>query len=489
MNSSVRNNHSSLKRKRECLVNPQIVKSYRNFLTSGSPKRVLFYENSDWQDFPRETVLLVGGDFVNKQSISEIDFEGKKYFLDFVHTVCVDQETSLKKPLAWIDENDKHYFPQITLENCDNYGLDPNGSSESSAYSSNSEPKSVKDEEVISKNKRVKTENLPSFEKKVSRDAFKNMLLGSLGTLFEEKDIVEITKMPLEKERFEQEIENVKNLRGNANVKYAYFAASKEAILEISSGASLQISKPEKCPSFGIGAHLFPSNSAFDCVKNAEMDKEGIIRMILCRVILGKTEPLILNSKQFQPSNDDYDSGVDDVQSPNYYVIWDTDLETRVLPLIVISIKVPSKAKEWMGVKENKSDDLDIITNSDSPQSVLEERKFHEGAGLISAANNNKNGINNNINAPTSPWMPFSMLFASISTKVSSHAMDCINSHYDDYKRKKISRLELVKRLREIVGDKLLVSTILRLQHKLPPGAQVGVNGQNGALNSLMMHS
>lgn len=35
---------------------------------------------------------------------------------------------------------------------------------------------------------------------------------------------------------------------------------------------------------------------------------------------------------------------------------------------------------------------------------------------------------------PSSQWMPFAMLFASISTKASPHAMDCINAHYEDYK-------------------------------------------------------
>jgi RCD1-SRO-TAF4 (RST) plant domain len=35
---------------------------------------------------------------------------------------------------------------------------------------------------------------------------------------------------------------------------------------------------------------------------------------------------------------------------------------------------------------------------------------------------------------PSSPWMPFSMLFASISTKVSPRDMDCINAHYEDFK-------------------------------------------------------
>ena len=98
--------------------------------------------------------------------------------------------------------------------------------------------------------------------------------------------------------------------------------------------------------------------------------------------------------------------------------------------------------------------------------------------------------------APSSPWMPFSMLFAAISTKVSSENMDMVIGCYEEFKvrylalspdwsclfctitsclclhvciyqSKKISRAELVKKLRHVVGDRVLISTIMRLQDKV----------------------
>lgn len=101
--------------------------------------------------------------------------------------------------------------------------------------------------------------------------------------------------------------------------------------------------------------------------------------------------------------------------------------------------------------------------------------------------------------APSTPWMPFSMLFAAISTKVSAENMDMVNSCYEEFKvvyfvtifftefallfagvwclssfvlllcyqSKKISRVDLVKKLRHIVGDRMLISTIMRLQDKV----------------------
>lgn len=88
------------------------------------------------------------------------------------------------------------------------------------------------------------------------------------------------------------------------------------------------------------------------------------------------------------------------------------------------------------------------------------------------------------------------MLFAAISTKVSSQDMDLVNVYYEEFKvlislsafyhnltdnlvsyiiyvtffiyqRRKIDRIDLVKKLRQIIGDKLLISTIMRLQHKV----------------------
>ncbi|KAJ4805794.1 WWE protein-protein interaction domain protein family [Rhynchospora pubera] len=502
MNSSPPRNSSSFKRKRECLAsnNCQLLKSYQNFLSSGSPRRVLFYENKKWIDFPSETVILVSGDFKNKKSVTETTFRGQKLLLDFVHTLCVDQGTGFKKPIAWIDENEKHYFPEITSDICDDViGADydckaqPEKDSGSSAESSNSDPGCRKNEEVVSSGKKMKFAPFPANQSDVCIDfgVLKSILLRGLGPHFNDSDIIEISKLPvsnklghLRAEVFEQEVDKVKTLRGNANVRYAWFASTKNAVLEISSGGPLQIVQSEKCPSYGIGAHLVPANCSNTCATYAEMEG-GLIRMILCRVIMGNVEPLVLNSKQFQPTNDTFDGGVDNLQSPKYYVIWGNDLEKRILPEYVVTIKVPEKAKEWMGVKEDTLYDSGI-TSSGSPRSVLkQDRNFHPGMGFnVGVANRKRNGYNKRGSAPSSPWMPFSMLFASISTKVSPQAMDCINAHYEDFKRKKISREELVRWLRHIVGDKLLVSTIMRLQQKIPPMASNGThdNQEDGSV-------
>jgi hypothetical protein len=279
MDSSFSRNHLSFKRKRACSTdsNRQVLKSYENFLTSGSPKRVLFYENKQWIDFPTQTVILACGDFMNKKPVTETTFRGQQLLLDFVHTVCVDQETGSKKPLAWIDENEKQYFPEITPEVRDDIfgaNCEPKGQQESrsSAESSNSDPGCGKDEEVISSGKKMKAEQFSAIQSDrfIDSGVLKRILLRGLGPFFNESDIIEILKLPvsdksgrLRSEVFEQEVEKIKILRGDPHVKYAWLASTKDAVLEMLSGGSLQSFQSEKCPSYGIGAHLFPTNCSY----------------------------------------------------------------------------------------------------------------------------------------------------------------------------------------------------------------------------------
>lgn len=96
--------------------------------------------------------------------------------------------------------------------------------------------------------------------------------------------------------------------------------------------------------------------------------------------------------------------------------------------------------------------------------------------------------------------MPFSVLFAAISTKVPRSDMDLVIRYYEEFKvvivlflsfevsgcvqeyacgmltmvcflilkqKKRMSRSDLVTRMRQIVGDKILVSTIMRLHQKV----------------------
>lgn len=64
--------------------------------------------------------------------------------------------------------------------------------------------------------------------------------------------------------------------------------------------------------------------------------------MVLCRVILGNMEIVHHGSKQFHPSSESFDSGVDDPENPRHYVVWSMNINTHIYPEYVVSFKVPA---------------------------------------------------------------------------------------------------------------------------------------------------
>ena len=74
-------------------------------------------------------------------------------------------------------------------------------------------------------------------------------------------------------------------------------------------------------------------------VESAIVDGDGLKHILLCRVLLGKTEAVNRFSTQCHPSSEEFDSGVDDLVSPKKYIIWSSQMNTHILPEFVISFK------------------------------------------------------------------------------------------------------------------------------------------------------
>ncbi|GMH09434.1 hypothetical protein Nepgr_011275 [Nepenthes gracilis] len=63
--------------------------------------------------------------------------------------------------------------------------------------------------------------------------------------------------------------------------------------------------------------------------------------------------------------------------------------------------------------------------------------------------------------------MPFPTLFSAISREVPPCDMKQVHMHYEQFRAKRLSRGDFVKKLRQIVGDTLLRSTLTELQCKV----------------------
>lgn len=67
--------------------------------------------------------------------------------------------------------------------------------------------------------------------------------------------------------------------------------------------------------------------------------------MVLCRVIMGRMEVLPHGSNQSFPSSNCYDSGVDDLENPRQYVVWNMNMNTHIYPEVVVSFKASSRTE------------------------------------------------------------------------------------------------------------------------------------------------
>lgn len=73
----------------------------------------------------------------------------------------------------------------------------------------------------------------------------------------------------------------------------------------------------------------------------ADNDDSGEQHVVLVRVVLGTSELVKQGSDQFHPSSEKYDTGVDDLVSPKRLIVWSTHMNTHILPLYVVSFKLP----------------------------------------------------------------------------------------------------------------------------------------------------
>ena len=57
---------------------------------------------------------------------------------------------------------------------------------------------------------------------------------------------------------------------------------------------------------------------------------------------MGNSEQIEAGAVQYHPSSDEFDSGVDDLTNPKWYIVWSTHLNTHILPEYIVSFKTSS---------------------------------------------------------------------------------------------------------------------------------------------------
>nr|ACN30742.1 unknown [Zea mays] len=211
--------------------------------------------------------------------------------------------------------------------------------------------------------------------------AVRNLLLKGLGQPFSEEDIIGIYRTPLLDQRgqvrcglFQKEIEETRSRRGNANVRYAWLPCSRYTMEQMAMRGALEIAKPHKGSICGVGTCLAPANCTNSCARYSDFHEDGIIRMMLCRVIMGNVEVVLPGSKQFQPSNGSFDNGVDDLQNPQNYIVWDANVHKHIYAEYAVIVQAPLVTNECSGLKDSVPNISEIISSGSRDNLTKEDR-------------------------------------------------------------------------------------------------------------------
>ncbi|KAF7137833.1 hypothetical protein RHSIM_Rhsim07G0131700 [Rhododendron simsii] len=534
-----------------------LLKYYSNFRTSGVPKRLMFYQNGEWTDFPQDFVVLIKRDLQVKKAAIEVDIDGHPFLMDLLHMMKLDLRTGLQQPIAWIDEAGKCFFPEIFSDDDELYDcchrefekdkehllseprgyqdirlqleIELNGSDccklkEYSGESNVLVKKIQVDGKHASDHCDVEVDDncVEVFDTKhnalilgnqhkagfdamhgeMDSDAVRKIFLVGIGS-FDGADIVDLyhcssTFLQARFELFQKQVEITDKYRGDANVQYAWLPSTKAAVASIIMYGLGHCETSASQSTHGFGVHLSPANCSITSARYCDVDENGVRYMLFCRVVMGNMELVPAGSKQSHPSNENFDSGVDDLQNPRNYIIWDMYKNTHIYPEYVVSFKVSSDEGFLVGNPSRLESSRVHLDLNSSPihQSKLDVSRGQldlnsTSAQLVSAANLGSR----NTRTPKSPWLPFRMLFSAISNKVPPNHMELVEAKYKMFVSKKISRNDFVKQLRMIVGDTLLRSTLTNLQseanNKFPFGdgtkqgagrVEFGVNQVNNKL-------
>ncbi|XP_012085389.1 probable inactive poly [ADP-ribose] polymerase SRO2 isoform X2 [Jatropha curcas] len=213
---------------------------------------------------------------------------------------------------------------------------------------------------------------------------------------------------------------------GDANLRFGWFGGSREKICQVISHGFSLCSETANGESHGFGISLSPPKFCIDSAASATVDENGLRHMLLCRVVMGKMEVIPAGSKQFQPSSTEFDSGVDNLEEPRKFIVWSAFMNSHIFPAYIISFQAPCF-----------------------------------------------NGLNTNLGRsvrPSSPWMSFPALLSILSRFLEPSKMALIFKFYDDFRKNKISRLTLIRKVRQISGDRLLAAIIRNCTNKLVIG-------------------
>ncbi|KAL1814008.1 hypothetical protein ACET3Z_024073 [Daucus carota] len=455
---------------------PSLLQNYGYFKNSGVVARLLYNSGGDWVDFEGSVVEMVRDCFVKKSGVVEVEIEGVLCLFDFYRMLVCDFEGEFEVSVGWIDVEGRSWFPKFVVGGDFEFsgfreredvnlgelgevrkleieirgdGIRVNGGGlwnkrkREGGDVVEEEVKSVgscTDEDGIKRRRegvceemesrrwnRVKVMGEGGKAGMVVRNLFLNWG-GIKGIGAEITGVHQVTRTaPLDRARYEgflNQVEMTKAARGEANVTFAWIKCSSEGVQRI---LSYGFSSPEKASlgeAFGVGIYLSPIKSSRVSVMPPDIGENHVI---LCRLILGKCEKVQAGSQQLYPSSPEFDTGVDDVSNPKWYIVWGANMNTHILPECIVSYK----------------HNIDVLGQLSTTPRV----------GQSSAK-------------PNLMWLPkvsnamTAKFFANLIRSLPSSKVPELQALCCTYKAGKVPKGIFMKKLRSVVGDQMLRTAI-----------------------------
>ncbi|CAN6456799.1 unnamed protein product [Victoria cruziana] len=272
---------------------------------------------------------------------------------------------------------------------------------------------------------------------------------------------------------FQRHIEAMKKSRGSANIKYCWYGASAHDIENIVLHGFGQPKTSCAGETYGVGVYLSPECQSHLSLSYADPDEHGEQHVILCRVILGNMEQVERGSNQFHPSNENFDSGVDNLSDPKHYIVWSTHMNAHILPEYVLTFSLPDHLTGKWKERGLISNFGGASVNNNCPTEITNPAS---GLPVQTIGSAGVDQDSKNVRAQTCKSDPclfstrnmsFSKLFSFLEKHVPQRSIQILNNLYDQFKDGKVAKEFFIREIRLLIGDKLLIDAIHSIRNEV----------------------
>uniref|UniRef100_A0A0D3FFT3 Poly [ADP-ribose] polymerase n=1 Tax=Oryza barthii TaxID=65489 RepID=A0A0D3FFT3_9ORYZ len=381
-----------------------LLRGWQAFRRSGAPARLLCFEGGAWADVAGEVVGLLRRAFMEGKAVCEAACGGRVFLFDFMRMVRIDEATAEEAALGWIDDRGACFFPA------------PEGG------------RKRKRERDEAGSEAVRLDEADKFYKVVEKLFVSRMAPVAAARGVAITAVHKVAQGPRAR-AFHLQGQLLAAARGvgdGSNAKFAWYGApAADVAAAVEHGFGRTNGQFLGGRAHGDGVHLSPPQYPHASAMLTKPDENGEAHIVLCRVLMGRPEAVPASSPQFHPSSDEYDSAVDNLENPRWYVVWSTDMNTRILPEYVVSFRWPN---------------LPQMEGSSGLGSKLKKP------------------------SPAATRDMFPMLLTEIQRFVPSPKLQTLQRTYNCFKRGQMKKDQFIRFLRSHIGDNVLTTVAKKLR-------------------------